>query len=124
MSVHHFWFRLHFVNSKKPLFRRKTKPDVSPKRPSLLRLNSRSRRKMQGVANVSFLAMFLMYLLAALFGYLTFNGKLGLRMPGVASQVRRLVGLDCTTLLRLNDRDIYPKGCQFHQVAARRCAST
>lgn len=30
---------------------------------------------MQGVANVSFLAMFLMYLLAALFGYLTFNGK-------------------------------------------------
>lgn len=31
---------------------------------------------MQGVANVSFLAMFLMYLLAALFGYLTFNGKL------------------------------------------------
>lgn len=37
--------------------------------------NSRSRRKMQGVANVSFLAMFLMYLLAALFGYLTFNGE-------------------------------------------------
>lgn len=31
---------------------------------------------MQGVANVSFLAMFLMYLLAALFGYLTFNGEL------------------------------------------------
>uniref|UniRef100_A0A665V416 Sodium-coupled neutral amino acid symporter 2 n=1 Tax=Echeneis naucrates TaxID=173247 RepID=A0A665V416_ECHNA len=28
---------------------------------------------MQGVANVSFLAMFIMYLLAALFGYLTFN---------------------------------------------------
>uniref|UniRef100_A0A3Q3WUX2 Sodium-coupled neutral amino acid symporter 2 n=1 Tax=Mola mola TaxID=94237 RepID=A0A3Q3WUX2_MOLML len=36
-------------------------------------LKDRSRRKMQGVANVSFLAMFLMYLLAALFGYLTFN---------------------------------------------------
>lgn len=30
---------------------------------------------MQGVANVSFLAMFIMYLLAALFGYLTFNGE-------------------------------------------------
>uniref|UniRef100_A0A8C7FCF0 Sodium-coupled neutral amino acid symporter 2 n=1 Tax=Oncorhynchus kisutch TaxID=8019 RepID=A0A8C7FCF0_ONCKI len=37
-------------------------------------LKDRSRRKMQGVANVSFLAMFIMYLLAALFGYLTFNG--------------------------------------------------
>uniref|UniRef100_A0A671S319 Sodium-coupled neutral amino acid symporter 2 n=1 Tax=Sinocyclocheilus anshuiensis TaxID=1608454 RepID=A0A671S319_9TELE len=33
----------------------------------------RSRRKMQNVANVSFLGMFVMYLLAALFGYLTFN---------------------------------------------------
>uniref|UniRef100_A0A3B3ZXY5 Sodium-coupled neutral amino acid symporter 2 n=1 Tax=Periophthalmus magnuspinnatus TaxID=409849 RepID=A0A3B3ZXY5_9GOBI len=30
-------------------------------------------KKMQNVANVSFLAMFIMYLLAALFGYLTFN---------------------------------------------------
>lgn len=38
-------------------------------------LKDRSRRKMQGVANVSFLAMFIMYLLAALFGYLTFNLK-------------------------------------------------
>ncbi|XP_053337372.1 sodium-coupled neutral amino acid symporter 2 [Clarias gariepinus] len=36
-------------------------------------LKDRSRRKMQGVANVSFLAMFVMYLLAALFGYLTFH---------------------------------------------------
>ncbi|KAM9845619.1 sodium-coupled neutral amino acid symporter 2 [Aulostomus maculatus] len=36
-------------------------------------LKNRSRRRMQGVANVSFLAMFIMYLLAALFGYLTFN---------------------------------------------------
>ncbi|XP_074554170.1 sodium-coupled neutral amino acid symporter 2 [Halichoeres trimaculatus] len=36
-------------------------------------LKDRSRSKMQGVANVSFLAMFIMYLLAALFGYLTFN---------------------------------------------------
>ncbi|XP_056133848.1 sodium-coupled neutral amino acid symporter 2 isoform X2 [Lampris incognitus] len=38
-------------------------------------LKDRSRRKMQGVANVSFLAMFIMYLLAALFGYLTFNTR-------------------------------------------------
>ncbi|KAM9771443.1 sodium-coupled neutral amino acid symporter 2 [Syngnathus typhle] len=36
-------------------------------------LKDRSHRRMQGVANVSFLAMFIMYLLAALFGYLTFN---------------------------------------------------
>uniref|UniRef100_A0A669CVA4 Sodium-coupled neutral amino acid symporter 2 n=1 Tax=Oreochromis niloticus TaxID=8128 RepID=A0A669CVA4_ORENI len=39
-------------------------------------LKDRSRRKMQNVANVSFLAMFIMYLLAALFGYLTFNHEL------------------------------------------------
>ncbi|MEQ2162530.1 hypothetical protein GOODEAATRI_020659, partial [Goodea atripinnis] len=36
-------------------------------------LKDRSRQKMQNVAKVSFLAMFIMYLLAALFGYLTFN---------------------------------------------------
>ncbi|XP_056101351.1 sodium-coupled neutral amino acid symporter 2 [Rhinichthys klamathensis goyatoka] len=36
-------------------------------------LKDRSRKKMQNVANVSFLGMFIMYLLAALFGYLTFN---------------------------------------------------
>uniref|UniRef100_A0A8C2H1N5 Sodium-coupled neutral amino acid symporter 2 n=1 Tax=Cyprinus carpio TaxID=7962 RepID=A0A8C2H1N5_CYPCA len=36
-------------------------------------LKDRSRRKMQNVANVSFLGMFVMYLLAALFGYLPFN---------------------------------------------------
>ncbi|CAI5637300.1 unnamed protein product [Oreochromis niloticus] len=40
-------------------------------------LKDRSRRKMQNVANVSFLAMFIMYLLAALFGYLTFNQHVG-----------------------------------------------
>nr|XP_019967818.1 PREDICTED: sodium-coupled neutral amino acid transporter 2-like [Paralichthys olivaceus] len=38
-------------------------------------LKDRSHRKMQGVANVSFLSMFIMYLLAALFGYLTFNSR-------------------------------------------------
>ncbi|XP_012707075.1 sodium-coupled neutral amino acid transporter 2 isoform X1 [Fundulus heteroclitus] len=41
--------------------------------PMYQELKDRSRRKMQNVANVSFLAMFIMYLLAALFGYLTFN---------------------------------------------------
>ena len=30
---------------------------------------------MQGVANISIMAMFVMYLLTALFGYLTFYGK-------------------------------------------------
>ncbi|XP_028307470.1 sodium-coupled neutral amino acid symporter 2 [Gouania willdenowi] len=40
-------------------------------------LKDRSHRKMQGVANVSFLAMFIMYLLAALFGYLTFHSQVG-----------------------------------------------
>ncbi|KYO47675.1 sodium-coupled neutral amino acid symporter 2 [Alligator mississippiensis] len=35
-------------------------------------LKGRSRRRMMKVSNVSFFAMFLMYLLAALFGYLTF----------------------------------------------------
>ncbi|NXI00336.1 S38A2 protein, partial [Pachycephala philippinensis] len=38
-------------------------------------LKSRSRKRMMNVSYVSFFAMFLMYLLAALFGYLTFYGK-------------------------------------------------
>uniref|UniRef100_A0A4W3J909 Sodium-coupled neutral amino acid symporter 2 n=1 Tax=Callorhinchus milii TaxID=7868 RepID=A0A4W3J909_CALMI len=37
-------------------------------------LKDRSRKKMQRVANVSFLGIFVMYLLAAVFGYLTFYG--------------------------------------------------
>ncbi|MEQ2236484.1 hypothetical protein ILYODFUR_013318 [Ilyodon furcidens] len=40
-------------------------------------LKDRSRQKMQNVAKVSFMAMFIMYLLAALFGYLTFNIHVG-----------------------------------------------
>ena len=40
-----------------------------------LNLCSRSRRRMMNVSKISFFAMFLMYLLAALFGYLTFYGK-------------------------------------------------
>ncbi|MEE6480757.1 hypothetical protein FKM82_012666 [Ascaphus truei] len=38
-------------------------------------LKGRSRKRMQSVSNVSFFAMFIMYLLAALFGYLTFYGN-------------------------------------------------
>uniref|UniRef100_A0A8C4SHY3 Sodium-coupled neutral amino acid symporter 2 n=1 Tax=Erpetoichthys calabaricus TaxID=27687 RepID=A0A8C4SHY3_ERPCA len=38
-------------------------------------LKGRSRKRMQNVSNVSFFAMFVMYLLAALFGYLTFYGN-------------------------------------------------
>ncbi|XP_053925597.1 sodium-coupled neutral amino acid symporter 2 isoform X2 [Cuculus canorus] len=38
-------------------------------------LKSRSRKRMMSVSYVSFFAMFLMYLLAALFGYLTFYGN-------------------------------------------------
>lgn len=50
-------------------------------------LKDRSRRKMQGVANVSFLAMFIMYLLAALFGYLTFNVNVGPELLHTYSKV-------------------------------------
>ncbi|KAM4675389.1 sodium-coupled neutral amino acid symporter 2 isoform 1-T2 [Discoglossus pictus] len=38
-------------------------------------LKDRSPRRMMQVSNISFLAMFVMYLLAALFGYLTFFGN-------------------------------------------------
>lgn len=38
-------------------------------------LKGRSRKRMMNVSYVSFFAMFLMYLLAALFGYLTFYGN-------------------------------------------------
>lgn len=36
---------------------------------------SATKKRMQAVANISVLAMFVMYLLTALFGYLTFYGK-------------------------------------------------
>lgn len=36
---------------------------------------SATKKRMQNVANISILAMFVMYLLTALFGYLTFYGK-------------------------------------------------
>lgn len=37
--------------------------------------SSRSRRKMQNVSNLSIMTMLIMYMLSALFGYLTFYGK-------------------------------------------------
>uniref|UniRef100_A0A672H9R9 Sodium-coupled neutral amino acid symporter 2 n=1 Tax=Salarias fasciatus TaxID=181472 RepID=A0A672H9R9_SALFA len=45
--------------------------------PAILPMYEELKERMQGVANVSFLAMFIMYLLAALFGYLTFNIHVG-----------------------------------------------
>ena len=38
--------------------------------------SSATKKRMQGVANISIMAMFVMYLLTALFGYLTFYGKI------------------------------------------------
>lgn len=35
-----------------------------------------NKKRMQKVANISILAMFVMYLLTAIFGYLTFYGKM------------------------------------------------
>lgn len=40
-------------------------------------LRDRSQKKMQLVSHLSFFAMFIMYLLTAVFGYLTFYGKVG-----------------------------------------------
>ncbi|XP_062247490.1 sodium-coupled neutral amino acid transporter 3-like [Platichthys flesus] len=42
--------------------------------PIYTELRDATKKRMQGVANISILAMFLMYLLTALFGYLTFYG--------------------------------------------------
>lgn len=38
-------------------------------------VHSRTRRKMQNVSNLSIFTMLVMYMLSALFGYLTFYGK-------------------------------------------------
>uniref|UniRef100_A0AAR2JIX6 Sodium-coupled neutral amino acid symporter 2 n=1 Tax=Pygocentrus nattereri TaxID=42514 RepID=A0AAR2JIX6_PYGNA len=52
-------------------------------------LRDRSHKKMQNVANVSFFAMFVMYLLAALFGYLTFNDAVESELLHTYSKVYR-----------------------------------
>lgn len=51
-------------------------------------LKGRSRQRMMNVSNVSFFAMFLMYLLAALFGYLTFYGNVEPELLHTFSRVK------------------------------------
>uniref|UniRef100_A0A8C7J8A2 Solute carrier family 38 member 5b n=1 Tax=Oncorhynchus kisutch TaxID=8019 RepID=A0A8C7J8A2_ONCKI len=43
--------------------------------PIYTELKNATKRRMQGIANVSIMGMFVMYLLTAIFGYLTFYGK-------------------------------------------------
>ncbi|CAB1329513.1 unnamed protein product [Coregonus sp. 'balchen'] len=43
--------------------------------PIYTELKNATKRRMQGIANVSIMGMFVMYLLTAVFGYLTFYGK-------------------------------------------------
>ncbi|XP_021038771.1 sodium-coupled neutral amino acid transporter 2 isoform X1 [Mus caroli] len=59
-------------------------------------LKSRSRRRMMNVSKISFFAMFLMYLLAALFGYLTFYGHVESELLHTYSEV---VGTDILLLV-------------------------
>lgn len=50
---------------------------ISEMYPCVCCFSSRSRKKMQNVSNLSILTMLIMYMLSALFGYLTFYGKSG-----------------------------------------------
>ncbi|XP_020651193.3 sodium-coupled neutral amino acid symporter 2 [Pogona vitticeps] len=59
-------------------------------------LKQRSRRRMMKVSNVSFFAMFLMYLLAALFGYLTFYGNVE---PELLHTYSEVLGSDVLLLI-------------------------
>ncbi|XP_077194762.1 sodium-coupled neutral amino acid symporter 2 isoform X2 [Paroedura picta] len=59
-------------------------------------LKDRSRRRMMKVSNVSFFAMFLMYLLAALFGYLTFYGNVE---PELLHTYSNMLGADVLLLI-------------------------
>ncbi|XP_017340501.1 sodium-coupled neutral amino acid symporter 2 [Ictalurus punctatus] len=59
-------------------------------------LKDRSRKRMQGVANVSFLSMFIMYFLAALFGYLTFHDMVE---PELLHTYSRLFKFDVVLLI-------------------------
>ncbi|XP_057647510.1 sodium-coupled neutral amino acid symporter 2 isoform X1 [Chionomys nivalis] len=59
-------------------------------------LKGRSRRRMMNVSKISFFAMFLMYLLAALFGYLTFYGQVESELLHTYSSV---VGTDILLLI-------------------------
>ncbi|XP_060108728.1 sodium-coupled neutral amino acid transporter 5 [Heteronotia binoei] len=55
--------------------------------PIYTELRRASKRRMQNVANVSILAMFIMYLLTAIFGYLTFYGNVEAEMLHTYIQV-------------------------------------
>ncbi|XP_023579294.1 sodium-coupled neutral amino acid transporter 2 isoform X2 [Octodon degus] len=59
-------------------------------------LKGRSQRRMMNVSKISFFAMFLMYLLAALFGYLTFYGRVESELLHTYSTV---VGTDIILLI-------------------------
>lgn len=59
-------------------------------------LKGRSQRRMMNVSKISFFAMFLMYLLAALFGYLTFYGRVESELLHTYSSV---VGTDIILLI-------------------------
>uniref|UniRef100_A0A3Q4BPP7 Amino acid transporter transmembrane domain-containing protein n=1 Tax=Mola mola TaxID=94237 RepID=A0A3Q4BPP7_MOLML len=55
--------------------------------PIYTELRDATKKRMQGVANISILAMFVMYLLTALFGYLTFYGAVEPELLHTYSQV-------------------------------------
>uniref|UniRef100_A0A6I8NHR8 Solute carrier family 38 member 5 n=1 Tax=Ornithorhynchus anatinus TaxID=9258 RepID=A0A6I8NHR8_ORNAN len=57
--------------------------------PIYTELRSASKKRMQGVANMSILSMFFMYGLTAIFGYLTFYGKVEAEMLHTYSQVNQ-----------------------------------
>ncbi|XP_029472285.1 sodium-coupled neutral amino acid transporter 2 [Rhinatrema bivittatum] len=59
-------------------------------------LKDRNRKRMMNVSNVSFFAMFIMYLLAALFGYLTFYGNVE---PELLHTYSKVIGADVVLLV-------------------------
>ncbi|XP_027714751.1 sodium-coupled neutral amino acid transporter 2 isoform X1 [Vombatus ursinus] len=59
-------------------------------------LKGRSRRRMMNVSKISFFAMFLMYLLAAIFGYLTFYGHVE---PELLHTYSAVLGTDIILLI-------------------------
>nr|XP_033813819.1 sodium-coupled neutral amino acid transporter 2 isoform X2 [Geotrypetes seraphini] len=59
-------------------------------------LKGRSRKRMMKVSHVSFFAMFIMYLLAALFGYLTFYGNVE---PELLHTYSKVIGADVVLLI-------------------------
>ncbi|XP_015196222.1 sodium-coupled neutral amino acid transporter 5b [Lepisosteus oculatus] len=58
--------------------------------PIYTELRRPTKKRMQTVANISILAMFLMYLLTAIFGYLTFYGNVEAELLHTYSKVKRV----------------------------------